>query len=135
MHDFEPGIAASGLFWTIAVPPSAIDVSPGSGRARFHMEDVAIPDFGNFFNAISPTPDPAPIPSHVSFDARWHGRGERQKIHDTTFGFGGEYVSGETSISFTVSNDGSGVTYQSVADGQTTVGAGVGTERNGVFFQ
>ena len=43
-HDFEPGIAPSGLFWTIAVPPEAVELSPGSGEARFEMEDVAVPD-------------------------------------------------------------------------------------------
>jgi hypothetical protein len=123
------------LFWTIPIPPSAIDVSPASGRASFHMANVAVPDFHDFFNAVSPSPDPAPVASHVSFDVRWQGQGQRQTIRDTIFDFAGEYVSGDAGITFSVSNNGTGITYTSVADGQRTVSAGVGHERNGVFFQ
>lgn len=99
------------------------------------MENIAVPDFHDFFNAISPTPDPAPVASHVSFDVRWQGGGERQRIRDAVYDFAGDYVSGDIRISFTVSNDGSGVTYTSVGDGQLTVSGGVGHERNGIFFQ
>jgi hypothetical protein len=133
-HDFEPGIAPSGLFWTQPIRRSAITASPGRGNARLHAENLAMPDFGNFFNAISTDPDPAPIASHVSFDVRWHGTGARRKIRDADFGFVGHYVEGTASISFTAANDGSGVTYTSQADGQRTISAGVGHERNGLFF-
>jgi hypothetical protein len=37
-------------------------------------------------------------------------------------------------ITFTAWNDGTGVVYTSNPDGQTSDGAGVGHERNGVFF-
>jgi hypothetical protein len=93
-----------------------------------------VPDFHDFFNAISPSPDPAPVSSHVSFEVTWHGGGDRQRIRDADFGFTGDYVPGDVTIAFVASNDGTGVTYRSVADGQTTVGGGVGHERNGVFF-
>ena len=99
------------------------------------MENIAVPDWHDFFNAVSPSPNPAPVPSHVSFDVHWNGGGQRQKIRDTTFDFAGDFVSGDASIVFSVSNDGSGATYTSVADRQNTVSAGVGHERNGVFFQ
>lgn len=94
-----------------------------------------MPDFHDFFNAVSPSPDPPPVASRVSFDVSWLGRGQRQKIRDTTFDFAGEYVSGDARITFSVSNNGTGITYTSVADGQRTVSAAVGRERNGVFFQ
>lgn len=135
-HDFEPGIAQSGLFWTVPIPPSAIDVSPGSGRARFHANNVAITDFHDFLSAVglSDSP-PAPIPSHVSFDARWSPTGARETIRDEAFRFTGHYVKCDATISFTASNDGGDVIYTSDADGQYNVGQpGVGHERNGVFF-
>jgi hypothetical protein len=144
VHDFEPGIAPSGLFWTIPIAFSAINVDPGSGRARLHADEVAVTDFHNFFIAVGLSqPPPSPLPSHVSFDVRWSGDGDREKIRDETFGFTGHYVTGETTISFTASNDGGGVIYSSDPGGQynPTVnegGAGspaVGHERNGVFFQ
>jgi hypothetical protein len=134
VHDFEPGIAASGLFWTIPVGAAAVDVSPGSGRARFQAAGLAVPDFHDFFNAISPSPSPAPAPSHVSFDTVWSGGGVHERVRDTDFGFVGDFVAGDATIAFTVANDGAGVTYTSDAAGQTTASAGVGHERNGVFF-
>jgi len=137
VHDFEPGIfpPISGLFWTIAVPPSAVDINPGRGRARFRMDDVALPDFHDFLNAIGFADPPIEtIPSHVSFDVVWQGRGDRLKVRDSDFDFGGTFVSGDATVTFSASNDGSGVTYTSVADGQHTVSAGAGHEQNGAFF-
>ena len=88
----------------------------------------------NFFNAISDNPNPPPAPSHVSIDVRWRGHGERRRVHDEQFGFEGRFVDGPASIRFAASNDGSGVVYRSVAEGQRTIYAGVGHERNGIFF-
>jgi hypothetical protein len=133
-HDWEPGIEPSGLFWTVPFPGSATSAAPGAGEARLHAESMAVPDFTNFFNAISPSPDPAPRPSHVSFDVRWEGRGDRLKIRDADYGFTGHFVAGQATIAFTAKDDDSPVVYTSVAEGQTTLSAGVGHERNGVFF-
>jgi hypothetical protein len=102
---------------------------------------VAVPDFHDFGSAISP--NPASIPSHVSFDVRWPGGRERQRIRDEEFGFVGNYVTSPTSISFTASNDHGGVVYASDPAGQfnptvAQLGAGspaVGVERNGRFFR
>lgn len=139
-HDYEPGIAPSGLFWTIPIAGGDIDVDPGSGRARLRANGTGVGDYHDFFSAV--TPGATSLPSHVSFDVRWAGRGERQRIRDTTFNFAGQYVASPTTISFTASDDGSGVRYFSDPEGQynPTVdegGAGlpaVGLERNGRFF-
>ena len=133
-HDWEPGIEASGLFWTVPFPASAMSAIPGAGTARLRAESMAIDDYHDFFNSLAETPDPAPRPSHVSFDVRWHGGGARQVVNDTTFGFGGLVVAGDATITFSCKNDDSPVVYTSVAAGQSTVSAGVGHERNGVFF-
>jgi len=134
VHDFEPGIKPSGLFWTIPVPPSVSTADATSGTARYRMQDVAVPDFRNFFNAISPVP--SSLPGHVSFDVRWSGGGETQEIRDPVFGFEGTYTGGDATIMFRVYDDNRrGVVFTSDPAGQTTVSAGVGHERNGVFFQ
>ena len=133
VHDFEPGIKPSGLFWTIPVPPSAGSADPHTGAARFRMQNVAVPDFGNFFNAISPFP--STLPGHVSFDVRWAGGGATTEIRDPVFGFEGTYTGGEATISFRAYDDTRrGVIFTSNPAGQTNVGAGVGSEHNGVFF-
>jgi hypothetical protein len=107
-------------------------VNQGTGRARFHVENLAIPDFHDFFNAVSPAP--TTVPGHVSFEVTWAGGGGRTKVRDASYDFGGDYMTGPVTITFSVSNDG-GPLITSDPDGQTNVGPpGVGHERNGVFF-
>jgi hypothetical protein len=139
VHDWEPGIADSGLFWTIPISPGSIKADPTSGRARFRVEALKIGDYHDFFNAVG---GGTPIPSRVSFDVVWGGGGSPVRLRDETFTFEGSYVPGPARISFVAANDGSGVTYRSAAEGQYNPtleqgGAGdpaVGTERNGRYF-
>jgi hypothetical protein len=133
VHDFEPGIKPSGLFWTMPVPANAATVDPATGQARYRLQNIALPDFHDFFNAISPFP--STIPGHVSFDVRWTGGGDTAVIRDDVFGFEGSYVGGDATISFRVYDDNRrGVIFTSKPEDQVTVGSGVGGERNGVFF-
>jgi hypothetical protein len=108
VNDFNPGIEPSGLFWTIAVPPSAIEIAGASGHARFHLENLVIPD------------------------VRWQGGRDRLNVRDETFDFAGGYVASDATISFSVVS--AGVTYTSSAAGQKTAACAVGHERNGVYF-
>ena len=73
VHDWNPGILPSGLFWTIPIDGKAIQADL-SGRARFHVKNLALPDYHDFGNAISPSP--SSVPGHVSFDVRWSGSEE-----------------------------------------------------------
>lgn len=134
IHDFEPGIKPSGLFWTTPFDPSAFDVVPGQGRARFKADNIPMPDFHDFFNAVSPNAQS--VPGHVSFEVTWAGGGARTKVRDDTFDFGGEFVTGPATIAFTVSDDGAGVVYTADPAGQSNgqLQPGVGHERNGAFF-
>jgi len=132
-HDFEPGILPSGLFWTVPISPAAIIANPMTGTATLRANNMAVPDYGNFFNAIAPTPDPPPVPSHVSFEVNWPGRGTVQEIDDDVFDFSGRFVVSDATIAFTARNDGGTVVYRSNPDGQISFDAGVGRERNGVF--
>jgi hypothetical protein len=102
-------------------------------RARMQAHQLAMPDFHDFLNAVSPSPTTKH--GHVSFDVRWRGHEhDRKRIRDKTFGFVGEYVPTEGHIDFRVSDDESSVIYTSQPHGQTTVSGGIGHERNGVFF-
>ena len=140
-HDWEPGIARSGLAWTVAIPASAIRYDLHTGTARFHASNVAITDFHDFISAVKGG-GPAPVPGHVTFDVRWAGHGRKRRIRDKRFRFAGTYITGPATVSFTAANDGTGVTYAADANGQYNPtaaqgGAGlpaVGRERNGVFF-
>jgi len=96
VHDWEPGVEPSGLFWTIRLDDDAVEAHPGSGEARLHAT-AGVRDFHDFFNAV--TPGGASVPATVEFDVRWEGRGERSRIRDATFGFVGEFVAGVGSFS------------------------------------
>jgi hypothetical protein len=140
-HDFEPGIAPNGLFWTIAVDKGSVEVAPGKGEARLHGHNVAVTDYHDIVNAIFGG-GPTPLPAHVSFDVRWSGHGHPQHIRDETFGFVGHYVAGPATINFLAKDDAGNVLFSSDPQGQYNPtqdqgGAGspaVGHERNGVFF-
>jgi hypothetical protein len=135
VHDFNPGIAPSGLFWTIPIEPGAVKVDPATGEARLRVQALKIEDYHDILNSIGIVPPTPPLPSRVTFDVRWAGHGDPIDLNDPTFGFMGHYVTGPATISFTGSNDGSTVVYRSDPTGQTNVGLpAVGTEQNGVFF-
>ena len=140
VHDWEPGIADSGLFWTIPISPGSIKADPASGRARFRVEALKIGDYGNFFDAVG---GGTPVPSRVSFDVLWAGGGTPVHLRNEDFTFVGDFVPGPATISFVAyTDDGSGVTYWSDPEGQYNptleqFGAGdpaVGTEQNGKYF-
>ena len=131
VHDFEPGIRPSGLFWTTRIGHDAIDVDD-LDDARMHRSHLAMSDYHDILNALSPSPKSQP--GHVSFDVRWDADGRRRRIRDDAFGFVGEYRPVQAHIHFRVSDDSSRVVYTSDAHGQTTVSGGIGHERNGVFF-
>jgi hypothetical protein len=105
---------------------------PAEQRGGFHLESFSIPDFHDFFNAVSPSPTFQL--AVVSFDTQWTGTGRKTKLHDTTFGFGGYFIAATATIAFTAMDVGSNVVYTSDPAGQTTAGGGVGHERNGIFF-
>jgi hypothetical protein len=140
VHDWEPGIADSGLFWTIPISPGSIKADPATGRARFRVEALKVGDYHDFFSAVSGA---TPLPSRVSFDVLWSGGGSPVDLRNNLFTFEGHYVPGPATISFAAyTDDGSGVTYTSDTEGQYNPtldqgGAGdpaVGTERNGTYF-
>ena len=131
VHDFNPGIRQSGLFWTTRIGHDAVDVLD-LDDARMHRTHMAVPDYHDFLNSISPSPKTRP--GHVSFDVRWDGHDKRRHIRDDAFGFVGEYRPVRAQIHFRVSDDRSPVVYTSDTHGQKTVSGGIGHERNGVFF-
>jgi hypothetical protein len=133
-HDWEPGIADSGLFWTIPIGNGAIDADPETGEARLRGRSVKVTDFHDFFNAVLGG-GPTPVPARVSYDVRWSGGGNQETIRDTTFGFVGDFIPGPASIAFEARDEHDRVMYRSDPAGQTNVGQpAVGIERNGVFF-
>jgi hypothetical protein len=95
LHDFEPGIAPSGLFWTIPIAHSAIDVDPGEragAPARRQHSGNRLPQLLHRGWPQPTTTVAAPV---VREPRRPLGEyWDRQEIRDETFGFTGHYVNG-----------------------------------------
>jgi hypothetical protein len=135
VHDFEPGIASNGLFWTIPIAPGWVDIDPDSGSARFAGRNVPVPDFHDFGNAVGGGPS---VPSRVDFEVTWTRAGDPVAAGspNDAFDFAATLTPATAAITFTARNDHSDVVYTSDPDLSSQVNPVtpvVGTERNGVF--
>ena len=71
MHDFNPGILKSGLFWTMAMPNSTFRVWDHGRKASLHVEKLPMPDTFVFANNVS-------VSGAVDVDVRWGAIGKPQ---------------------------------------------------------
>jgi hypothetical protein len=132
VNDFNPGIAASGLFWTVAVPDDSVDVHPGAGTASFALANFHTRDFHTVGNSVAGGPSD---PALVSFAMHWSGQGESVVQTDgSTFSF--DSVISSVTIEWSALNQTTGMSFQSdpAASSQSEFAA-VGHEKNGVFFR
>jgi hypothetical protein len=132
VNDFNPGIAASGLFWTVAVPDDSVDVHPGAGTARFALSDFHTRDFHNIGNSIMGGPSD---PAVVSFEMVWSGHGRAVVQTDgSTFSF--DSVISSVSIEWSALNEATVLRFRSdPASSSHSEFAAVGHEKNGLFFR
>ena len=133
MHDFNPGISESGLFWTLALPSGSVQLNPGSGMASMNASNVAISDFFSIPNSLLHGAIMPPVPAIASFTVNWGGPKNRVKLRDPVHGFAAEFVENTASMVWSVSS--AGLLYQSGSeDTSVNIFSEVGHERNGVFF-
>ena len=131
LHDFNPGIAASGLFWTIRVPDSALTIK--GSIARLHV-DASLVDTFTFLG-------PGPYANAtVSFDVTWTSSGKMTHFvpgsldpTDPT-SFAAEFRDATAIGSFSGSNE-MGFSFTASHASSEEIFARMGTERNGSFLQ
>jgi hypothetical protein len=129
-HDFSPGIPASGLFWTQAIPQDNVEVHFGDGVASVKVTDLAEEDAGNVLNALQGKPTK---PATVSFEMRWAATGQPMALTDPVHRFTGEFFVSDLTIQW--SARGEGFTFESdPANTSHNVRSVLGRERNGIFF-
>ena len=130
VHDFNPGIRESGLFWTQPVSEDALDVDLEDGTATLGVEDLDEEDYHNLSNALHDGPSD---PSSVSFAMRWTGVGDSFRLTDHVHGFSGRFRLCTVKIEWSAK----GPDFEFVSDpADTTVNVRsvIGRERNGIFF-
>jgi hypothetical protein len=130
IHDFDPGVSPTGVFWTVPVPSDNVAVHSGEGDAAVDVNNLALHDFfslPNFFSGGSSAP------AVVSYHLRWSGVTKRVKTRDVVNGFAGEFIENNATLEWSAQTD----HFEFVSDPantSTSSFAEVGHERNGVFF-
>lgn len=98
--------------------------------ARMHLENYAVPDFGNLRNGLT---GGSSVPATVSFDVRWSGMTKRGPRNDDELRFTGDFILGNATTAW--SSRQSGFTYVSDAiETSKSQSAVIGRERNGIFY-
>lgn len=137
VHDFNPGIRESGLFWTQPVAGDSATFNLENGIATLSANDLDEEDYHNLLNALSDGPSD---PASVTFEMRWTAIGETMNV--TTVvpppsllqqRFTGRFRLCDVQIEW--SADAPNFHFQS-DPASTTVNrrSVIGRERNGVFF-
>jgi hypothetical protein len=130
IHDFNPGITESGLFWTIPIPEDTIKVNFGAGKASFQASDVEVEDYHDVVNALMDGPE---VDAEVSWDIRWSHPMGRTKLRNAENGFTGQFAQTVAQIAWAGQTD----TATFVSDpAETSVNefSLLAHERNGIFF-
>jgi hypothetical protein len=127
IHDFNPGIRDSGLFWTLPIERGSVRISLGTGSAALHLADEDVEDYHNVVNALKDGPS---VSASVSLDISWEQERERIKLRNSRIRFAGEYVRNTATLVWSASEEG----FQWRAKPLASDFAEIGHERNGAFF-
>ena len=136
IHDLNPtAFPPVGLFWTIEIPISGIEVEFKKGRACLEARHIPVFDYGMIANALF-AGGPSPRQGSVSFKVVWSGDGEKVSVRNTDpvyGGFEGEFIRNSAQMEWrgTVGN----LRFRSdPLDTSSSSFAEIGRERNGSFF-
>lgn len=128
VHDFNPGIQPSGLFWTKPIERGSVRINLGAGSASLHLADEDVEDYHDVVNALKDGPSKS---AAVTVDVSWEGARERSKLRNPRVRFRGEYVRNSATLVWSAHESGFRFRSEPLASGF----AEIGHERNGVFFR
>jgi hypothetical protein len=128
IHDFNPGIAPSGLFWTMLMNPANADVNPGNGRAIYQATNLPVRDYHEIGNSLTGGPS---VPGSVSFHIEWAPSQDKHHYRYAPNQWVGDFVKNTAMCSWS----GRTATAEFHTDTDNPViYAEVGKQRSGVFF-
>lgn len=133
LHDFNPGIAQSGLFWTVPVNPDAVDVDLGAGTATYSLTGARMPDYLTFDNAINRT-GPVPRPGVVSFTVTWNTTGAAVVNDVPLKKFHGEHAPANAQMAWTGRSGDFDFVSHPIDTSVSSYGALLGRQRTGSFY-
>ena len=130
IHDYDPGITSSGLFWTIAVPDDSVEGEFEEAEAELKLSNLGIADYGTIINGLFHVAPPAA--GEVSLDIRWSGAHTKGSFTNPGQRFTMEFVQTGAHISWR-GKTGSD-TFHTTAGTQRVVFAQIANQRSGAFF-
>ena len=129
IHDNNPGISPSGLFWTVRVPDKAVTYDEKSGIGSLKVEGIRLFDHYHVANALAGGPSDKVV---ASFTSRWKATGKPERVSSESDDFVGMFRDAVSTVEW--ESQGSGFSYKTdPANTSTTVFALIGRERNGAF--
>jgi hypothetical protein len=132
VHDFNPGITQSGLFWTSIVSSEQVRVDLNSGHATLEVRNLHMKDYADLQNALVGG-GPRPVPSVVSYKVEWTANGAINTFDNVAQKFRGEFRDAIARMEWSARTpDFDFVSAPSATS--TTDAAEIGRERNGSFY-
>jgi len=132
IHDFNPGVAQSGLFWTTMVPASSVAVDLDAGTATLQVANLPQFDFIDFPNAVLRN-GPRPRPGTVSFTVRWTAAGDTFHVDNPDQQLRGDFRAATAQMEWTARTPEFEFTSDELAT-STSDSAQLGSESNGSFY-
>jgi hypothetical protein len=133
VHDYNPGIPPSGLFWTTGLARHDLRVAHRGTRATYDVRDLCVVDS---FQFLGPNDQPATVSFRIEWEATgdFVPRGHGEEVPpDDEGAFIGEFANAFSTAQFSGSQF--GFSFESLPGVSTERGfAQIGTERNGVFL-
>ena len=129
MHDFNPGIYDTGLFWIIQVPDRALTML--GNTVKLHLENAPVTD--NFFFM-----GPGTVASTVSLDITWNANSSMRQVRPASsdplspFHWACELRFASAAGTFSGTHGNGDFSFQG-AGNSAGLFAEMGTERNGFF--
>ena len=132
IHDFNPGTAQSGLFWTTVIEPESVHVDLGTGTAVYELRDAHPKDYITFENAILGN-GPSPRPAVVSFKVQWTATGAEQNFDNPAQKYRATVRDASAQMEWSA-RSGDYVFQSAPLASSTTAAAQLGQESNGSFY-
>jgi hypothetical protein len=132
IHDFNPGIAQSGLFWTTVVTGDCVHVDLDAGTASLEVHDLPQKDYHDFENAMLGN-GATPRMGMVSFRVEWTAESDVQHYDLADQRYRADMRFASAQMDFTaVTTD---FMFESAPlEASTTDAAQLGHESNGSFY-
>jgi hypothetical protein len=142
VHDFNGGIAANGLFWTVQIPDDAVTITDDA--VTITLSNVAVVDQLTFPNT-SPNGEIVNLgnsgaPATVSFNITYQKSGKARHVRPTSrdllspFNWAGEMSDATNSGTFSLAYKDGSFSAQGSFSSQGNFGE-IGRERNGSFVR